>query len=199
MWVIKLGGSLGNSPVLARWLEVLATYGGGRVVIVPGGGRFATQVGEFQESWGFNDRVAHRMALLGMDQYGLMLAGIRNDLWATESEEGLRQALSCAAVPVWLPAQSVSGHPAIPQSWDVSSDSLAAWLARRLSASHLYLVKSWQPVDAEQSVRDLSTDGIVDRAFPAFTGDAPFGVFISGPNDYELMRRALLSDTVAGM
>ena len=41
MWVVKIGGSLNNDPVLTQWLELLAQLGGGRVTLVCGGGGFA--------------------------------------------------------------------------------------------------------------------------------------------------------------
>ena len=44
--------------------------------------------------------------------------------------------------PVWLP--STCGHPGVRQSlpsWDVTSDSLAAWLAGKLGADALLLIK----------------------------------------------------------
>ena len=40
MWVIKIGGHLAEDPVLTEWLERIADLGGGRVVLVPGGGDF---------------------------------------------------------------------------------------------------------------------------------------------------------------
>ncbi|MFM8330064.1 MAG: hypothetical protein ACKN9T_00055, partial [Candidatus Methylumidiphilus sp.] len=76
-WVVKLGGSLANSPHLPHWLNALAKTDS---LIVPGGGPFANQVRRSQETWGFDDHVAHRMAILAMEQYGTMMTGIRSDL-----------------------------------------------------------------------------------------------------------------------
>ena len=44
MWVVKIGGSLSHDPMLRKWLVELCEVGGGRVVIVPGGGDFADKV-----------------------------------------------------------------------------------------------------------------------------------------------------------
>jgi len=43
MWVVKIGGSLASDELLACWLDSLSCYGGGEVVIVPGGGRLPSR------------------------------------------------------------------------------------------------------------------------------------------------------------
>ncbi|MDZ7736033.1 MAG: hypothetical protein U5P41_07960 [Gammaproteobacteria bacterium] len=64
--VIKLGGSLLDSPRLAEWLGILAEHGAGRAVIVPGGGRYADAVRAAQAGQGFDDTTAHRRAMESM-------------------------------------------------------------------------------------------------------------------------------------
>ena len=76
MWVVKLGGSLQSFPGLRDWVRLIAEQGGGRVVLVPGGGQFADAVRAAQRTAGFDDRTAHGMALFAMEQYGLMLAAL---------------------------------------------------------------------------------------------------------------------------
>ncbi|MFM2396170.1 MAG: hypothetical protein RLZZ434_752, partial [Pseudomonadota bacterium] len=76
LWVIKLGGSLLGSPALAHWLSLLAKHGNGKVVIVPGGSVFADAVRQAQSLSGVSDGLAHELALLAMDQFGLLLAGM---------------------------------------------------------------------------------------------------------------------------
>ena len=70
MWVVKLGGSLNNDPLLPEWLELLAQLGGGRVTLVCGGGGFADEVRRSQDLWKFDDLAAHNMAVLAMAQSG---------------------------------------------------------------------------------------------------------------------------------
>src|SRR5215467_4429680 len=86
--VVKLGGSLIASPHLQAWLAALAASRGA-AVIVAGGGPFADAVRAAQEQHPFDDRAAHRMAILAMEQYALMLAAL---------EPGLRPAASATAI-----------------------------------------------------------------------------------------------------
>ena len=101
--VVKLGGSLAFAPALTEWLAALAASGG-RVVLVPGGGPFADQVRDAQRRRRFDDATAHRMALLAMEQYGLMLCGLHPALHPAKSRAEIRRLRREGLVPVWLPS-----------------------------------------------------------------------------------------------
>jgi len=193
MWVVKLGGSLASDPaLLRRWLEVLAAGGAGKVVIVPGGGVFADQVREAQATLGFSDSAAHRMAILAMEQFALMLAGMAHGLTPAESDEQVRQVLRRGGVAVWLPATMTFGNPEIPETWDVTSDSLAAWLALRLGAERLVLVKSCAMPGGDATPEELRRLGIVDTAFPDFMRGARYPVRALSKEDHPTMRAWLM-------
>src|SRR6201999_873925 len=142
--VVKLGGSHAGSAHLDAWLDALAACGG-RAVIVPGGGPFADAVRAAQGSMGFDDAAAHHMALLAMEQFGLALASKRPGLGVVASRDDIGTALRVGKVPVWGPTAMALAAKEIPASWDVASDSLAAWLAGRIGATRLLLVKHGAP------------------------------------------------------
>jgi aspartokinase-like uncharacterized kinase len=198
MWVVKIGGSLSESDDLSAWLDVLAVLGRGQVVIVPGGGPFADQVRRSQARWGFDDVAAHHMALLAMEQYGRMLAGIRPEFKCTPTLAEIRQALSDRHVPVWLPSQLAGCAQDVPASWDLTSDSLAAWLANALAAECLILLKSVQPTESVVSAAALADCGLVDPLFPAFTSHARYEIRLMGKDQHPLMRVALLTGELRG-
>lgn len=167
MWVVKLGGSLMESPYLPKWLEVLGRTGS---VIVPGGGPFAQAVRTAQARWRFDEATAHHMAILGMRQYGKMLAALGTKLPTGTTEEQL------AALPgsarIWLPLPELLDQANIPATWGVTSDSLAVWLAGRVRAENLLLVKS---VDLTEfgamptiSLAQVVSRGWIDPLFPAY-------------------------------
>lgn len=181
--VVKLGGSLARSPALRAWLDSVALHGAGSTVIVPGGGRFADTVRTAQARWQFSDAAAHDMALLAMEQFGAMLCALGPRLRAARSRTEIARARAAGTVPVWLPSAWLARGAGIRKSWDVTSDSLAAWLARELQASHLVLVKSCR-VPAAATVTALARAGIVDRALPGMIRGAGFNTRIVGRNDY---------------
>lgn len=163
--VVKLGGSVLQAAELRPWLAALAVLPGAPRVVVPGGGPFADTVRDAQARLGFHDLAAHRMAILAMQQYGLMLQALEPRLGLAETSTDLA-AIPPGAGTVWLPWRMVGLEPGIEPSWDVTSDSLALWLARHLDSLQLLLVKSaaLPPGPADPAV--LAAAGIIDRAFP---------------------------------
>src|SRR4051812_19171173 len=76
-WIVKLSGSLAEWGPLVDWLKLLARHAAERpIIIVPGGGPFAHAVRNVQDVWRLDNPIAHRMALLAMEQYGLLLQGV---------------------------------------------------------------------------------------------------------------------------
>jgi aspartokinase-like uncharacterized kinase len=178
--VVKLGGSLAGSPLLRPWLQAIEAEAGA-VVIVPGGGPFANAVRAAQPVMGFDDRAAHVMALLAMAQYAVALASLGTRLIVAGDVAAIEQALSHEQVPVWSPWPMLRDAPDISESWDVSSDSLALWLATRLQASRVLIVK--HRVQPGASAQQLVADGIVDAAFPRFLAGFPGLVTLAAAAD----------------
>ncbi|MFG1423376.1 aspartate kinase [Roseixanthobacter liquoris] len=167
--VVKLGGSLERSGDIRSLACRLAGRPG--VVIVPGGGRFADAVRAAQGPLALSDRACHAMAILAMEQMAHALADCAPALAPCRTLEEIEAAAGASAV-LWFPARLLLAAREIPEDWDVTSDSLACWLATALAAPSLTLVKApGTPVDAAargDSAADWSARGLVDRAFPAF-------------------------------
>src|ERR1700687_1156147 len=126
--VVKLGGSYAFSAQCDDWLDARESCAG-RAILVPGGGPFADAVRTVQEEMGYDDRAAHHMALLAMEQYGCALASLRSCFKLASSVEEIRGVLARGGVPVWAPARMVLAATGLPACWELSSDSLSAWLA----------------------------------------------------------------------
>ena len=191
VWVVKLGGSLANSPELPRWLDVIATAGAGKVVLVPGGGPWADEVRAAQKREGFDDRVAHRKALRAMEQYGKVLAGMRTNLVPAAGIAEIQGALRKDKIPVWMPYQMVVADPSIPESWDVTSDSLAAWLTGQLRAQGLVLVKSGEFGGGRIDAMEMAGRGWVDACFPQFVATAGCAVHVMSSDGFEWFGKIL--------
>jgi len=78
----------------------------------------------------------------------------------------------------------------------MTSDSLAAWLARRLDASHLIFVKSVAP---RTPFPDLVSEGILDPLVPSFLAGAGFETWLCGPSNLGSLAEALGRRDGAGM
>lgn len=161
--VVKLGGSLAASAQLPCLLQELARLPD--LVIAPGGGPFADAVRRAQKERGFDDAAAHDMALLAMAQFGRMLAaqaGFRAAWGAGRIAAALARDPSHPPL-VWLPDPATDA-PDVERSWRITGDSLALWLAHRLGARRLVLLKSC-PIPTSD-LTALSAAGIVDEVFP---------------------------------
>lgn len=197
MWVVKIGGSLATDPLLVDWLEQLKDFGGGRVVIVPGGGGYADNARQVQSRWQLDDVVAHNMAILGMGQFAFMLQGLCPELVLGADERELERTVHSGRVALWMPLQLLRREADELTNWDVTSDSLALWLANRLNAERLILVKScpvpeMTPASGEWTV--LAAHGIVDRRFPALAANAAHPIHLLERTELARLRELLLDE-----
>jgi 5-(aminomethyl)-3-furanmethanol phosphate kinase len=127
--VVKIGGGLLRNEGLDGLRRACAEVNeiGTRrpVVVVPGGGPFADAVRAIDATLGLDDGVAHRLALHAMDQLGVLLAPL----------------LARDEVTVLGIVQAFAGRGEIPESWAVTSDSLAVLAAAAVGADEAVLLK----------------------------------------------------------
>ncbi|MBS7541962.1 aspartate kinase [Ancylobacter oerskovii] len=138
--IVKLGGSLAAAPGLAGLLARLAETGA-PLVVVPGGGPLADAVRDLQPRLSLSDRACHHMAILAMESFALALGDLEPRLLPCTDAAAMARAHAAGRAALWLPAEM--GRAAdLPASWNVTSDSLALWLALHLGARRLAFVKS---------------------------------------------------------
>ncbi len=139
--ILKIGGSLTEEPSSLRKLcqEVSEIAKNHELAVVPGGAEFADTVRKFDNKHGLSKVAAHKMAILAMDQYGLFLSDIIPDSYvsyvlqkAINSEKGRLQ--------IFLPSQLMFQDDSLENSWNVTSDTIAAYIAGKLHAKKLVLV-----------------------------------------------------------
>ena len=191
MWIVKLGGSLSRDARLPRWLKMLADLGRGRVVVVPGGAAFADAVRAAQGHWGFDDLTAHNMAVLAMAQTAHMLHALEPRLVLVCDEDAILRAQHAGQAVLWMPLSLLRDAPDIITTWEVTSDSLALWLARRLNAERLVVVKACQ-VKRPHTLQELSAMGLVDRRFAQWAREAAFPIEVVECDDLDRVRDTLI-------
>jgi aspartokinase-like uncharacterized kinase len=179
--IVKLGGSHATGPHLKDWLTAIATEAGS-IAIVPGGGPFADAVRTAQASMGYDDRAAHAMALMAMAQFGSALQSLNPALTLAASRSAILRALKDGKVPVWSP-EPMTRAAALPETWDLTSDSLAAWLAGALGAGSLVLIKHGRFETETVDAHDLAARGVVDPLFPRYLKESGARAWLAGPTD----------------
>jgi aspartokinase-like uncharacterized kinase len=140
--VIKVGGSLAEEPTVLIALcnglgEIAKKY---RIIVIPGGGRFADVVRKFDRQYALSPEISHRMAILGMDQFGLLLSQFIPNSCATYLLTDAKQLSEIRVVPIFLPSRVAFQADQLEHSWSVTSDSIAAYVASLLHVNKLILV-----------------------------------------------------------
>lgn len=216
MWVIKLGGSLIGSPELIRWLDILARFSNGKIIIVPGGGIFADAVRQAQTLTQLNDQAVHKMAVLAMNQCGELITSLNPAIVTAASELEIAERGFQHRAIVWLPSKMVCADETIPTNWEVTSDSLAAWLAVKLNAQHLVLVKSadlsehlkpklpqlihhFDDGSSHQiALQTLVDNGLVDAALKTFVIGKHFSTWVINKLAYKAFEAGIDTDKLSG-
>jgi len=157
--IVKVGGSLYNTPELHHWLLALEEFSAQQsIVLVPGGGPFADQVRTAQELHHFDDDTAHHMAILAMKQFGLLLSALAPSCQTINTHD-----IPSTPFSIWLPDDKLLSESSLLKSWDISSDSIALWLASKLKAKQLFLIKYTS--SHATSINELASKSIVDNGF----------------------------------
>jgi aspartokinase-like uncharacterized kinase len=161
--VVKVGGSLAEYPDSLRKLcKRLASFAmDHKILIVPGGGKFADAVRDLGENFGLSNSVAHRMAILAMDQFGLLLLDVTPNSFVTYSLEEVKSS-SIGRLPIFLPSKLMFRKDPLEHSWDVTSDSIAAYIAGLIHADKLILVTDVDGIFTEDPRKRFDAKLMVD-------------------------------------
>lgn len=173
--VIKLGGSLLElDDLVDRLRRWLAAQAGATNVLVVGGGRRADLVRARQSE--LTDCQAHWLAIEAMEANARRLhqmfseAAWLDDLDAARTTEARLAILS----PLRFMRYGDARHPdgALPATWQVTSDSIAARAAEMAGADELALLKS-APASEPATAAHLAAMGYVDAFFPQASARLP--------------------------
>jgi aspartokinase-like uncharacterized kinase len=202
--VLKVGGGLG-ADALPALCETLGELGERHpLLVVPGGAGFADAVREADRRFGLCAATAHRMAILGMEQFGWLLSELIPGAARCADLARVKAGRTKVLLPAALPLDP------LPASWQVTSDSIAAWVADRAGAGRLVLVKEvdglyadWPPRGerlARLTVAELAAlrSGGVDEYLPTVLERASFETWVISGREPERLVELLDRGRTAG-
>jgi aspartokinase-like uncharacterized kinase len=185
--VVKVGGGL--LAHAGHFDAVLATIGEAgrehRLLVVPGGGPFADAVRDVDRRLGVSSDAAHWMAVLAIDQYAHLIADRLANGVLVGDRHSIDSASGAGQVPILAPFRWMRDVDPLPHTWDVTSDSIAAWVAGEVGARKLVLVKPPGAAGGSSEARDL-VDAYFSRAMPAAVTHV-----VVGADHTNALRRAL--------
>jgi 5-(aminomethyl)-3-furanmethanol phosphate kinase len=202
--VVKLGGGVGDSalPALCTTLGELGERH--PLIVVPGGAGFADAVRDADRRFGLRAPTSHRMAILGMEQFGWLLSDLIPGAVRCADLARVAAGRTTVLLPAALPLDE------LPASWQVTSDSIAAWVAGQLGAGRLVLVKEvdglfadWPPRGeplARLTVAELAAlrPRGVDAYLPTVLEDATFETWVISGRDPQRVADLLGRGTTVG-
>jgi len=183
--VIKVGGSLltwpGLQATLPRWLNTLSPSTN---LLIFGGGECVEAMRQLDALWHLDPTAMHWRCVRLLDatfeiaqelwpQWEIFPADSRPPLDGDHSDavERLQHFLtdfdpnSPRNIVVHIASIYTRCINALPYTWDTTTDSIAAYLAQRLKATELFLLKSTTP-PGDLSASQAAESGLVDAAFP---------------------------------
>jgi aspartokinase-like uncharacterized kinase len=167
--VVKVGGSLYDLPDLRGrlqcWLESLSAT---QIILVPGGGPFADAIRVLDQRFCLGEEHSHWLALSALTVAARFLAALLPATAVIQQIEDAPVLWARRLIPIVDPytlSKVDDHHPeALPHSWNVTSDSIAARVAVLVNAPRLVLLKSRNPSPDPDWARGDSRD-LVDPWF----------------------------------
>lgn len=182
--VVKIGGSLiREAPRIVD--KLVEEFGSGNskaaknvnscselpfsILIIPGGGMFANAVREADKEFYLSDDAAHWMAILGMEQYAFYLWD-KSRAEATEVIKDLSPGVS-----ILFPYKLLKAEDPLLHTWEVTSDTIAAWVAKQTGARFVKVTDVDGIFEEEKLIREVFVDdhkenrsSCIDPALPPF-------------------------------
>ncbi|WP_394328408.1 amino acid kinase family protein [Methanobrevibacter filiformis] len=132
-WVLKVGGSLFPKHAI----ELIKSIKDTKTLVINGGGEFANLIRKYDCEVDFTDDVSHKTAINSMD----IIAKLLNDkIEFSELVYTLDEAIEVAGngkIPILLSSGIINKLNPLESSWDVTSDSIAAYISNLLKSKLL--------------------------------------------------------------
>jgi len=145
------------------------------MAILVGGGPAADVVRDWSHRFSLSDTQAHWLAIQAMGLNTALLATLlpeailisgRTSVLEATRPTGSSPLFLIDPLPLMRDLERHARQP-LPESWEATSDSIAAWLAEELSCEELWLLKSCHcPADA--SLAAATQQELIDPLFARF-------------------------------
>ena len=143
--VFKIGGKIleNSNNIRSTFSQLTQLYEEKilqKIIIIPGGGSFANFVRKIDEELELGADLAHWMAIYSMNCNGQTLIKNYPDLETINELKAFQNAKQMFCV--FLPYNFLRKDDILPHNWDVTSDSIALYVANKLKLNHCFLIKN---------------------------------------------------------
>jgi len=110
-----------------------------KILLIPGGGSYANFIRCIDEELVLGDDLAHWMGIYSMNYNGIELNRKYHKLECIEELKTFQDAQKIFCI--FLPYNYLRKDDTLPHSWDVTSDSIALYVANELNLNQCFLIK----------------------------------------------------------
>jgi aspartokinase-like uncharacterized kinase len=142
--VFKIGGKIleNSNNIKSTFSQLTQLYEENilqKIIIIPGGGSFANFVRRLDEDIQIGDDLAHWFAIYSMNYNGIKLREKFPKLDTVEDLKTIQESKQIFCI--FLPYNFLRKDDILPHSWDVTSDSIALYVANKLKIKKCFLIK----------------------------------------------------------
>lgn len=160
--IFKIGGKiLDNSKnlinTIAQFTQLFEDEIIKKIILIPGGGTIANFVRNIYREFQFNDDLAHWIGIYSMDYNGLELKRKFPHLQIYKDYEKLQKENK--VISIFLPFKYLKSKDVLPHIWDVTSDSIAFYLAIKFGLNECFLIKDVDGIfnSNQNLIKEIST------------------------------------------
>ncbi len=166
----KVGGSLLNWDQLPARLQQFLDQLNQPAVLLVGGGKVADLVRKWDRIFNLGEEQSHHLAIDSMRLTAALLCSIVPGTCLVKTQCELESALRDGFTPVlsaadWLNQLEAETENGLAHTWEMTSDSIALWLAAALEIKRLILLKSTD-LPPQFDLKTASRHGFLDGGFP---------------------------------
>jgi aspartokinase-like uncharacterized kinase len=159
--VIKIGGNImvNHHDAIGPLFKIISELGKyHRLIVTPGGGSLANEVRRMYNEFNLSELTAHYMAILAIDQMAFMINQFLERSRIVFDPSDARRATRGHQIAIIAPFRLMRNRDPLPHLWGVTSDSIAAYIARTMRAEKLILVKDVDGIfsDDPKKVKDVT-------------------------------------------
>jgi len=128
-----------------------------KIIIISGGGSYANFIRSIDKKLVLGDDLAHWTAIFSMDYNGKDLNRKFPDFECIDDFEKIQRAKRIFCI--FLPYNYLRKKDELPHSWDVTSDSIAIYIANKLQLNECFLIKDVEGIYNKNNeiIKEIST------------------------------------------
>ena len=160
--IVKIGGKILENKenfesTIAQFKHICENDIVQKIIIIPGGGTYANFVRKIDEKISIGDELSHWMAIFAMNCNGIELSQKYNDIKYFDNLGELKK--SNGRIVIFLPYDFINQRDELLHSWDVTSDSIALYIAHHLGLKECFLIKDIDGIISNKNkiLRELTT------------------------------------------